>query len=258
MQAFLDDDHDPWTLSQCSAGDLTSKYQIPMGTAVRLLHSMRDSTTKDATGKSSLVQRKSSNRVVAHHVATAILSFLEVGELPYVRKSLMYKVLARKEAQGLLQAARKKENVIPFVSGLQHEKVQKMQRWAWGLVGSKRWQWQAEQTMEVRRRSSAAIGHAAPREARNYHLPSWLPSRSRVHVQPLSGEVDESITSMCTNSKPLDITAVGHTLISVTGKHGQGQYIESSGSEIDEDSEINIRKSDVPMWHHIHAPVERS
>lgn len=81
MQALLDDDHDPWTLCQCSAGDLVSKYQIPMGTAVRLLHSLRDRAGKDATGKSSFVQCKSSNRVIAHHVASAILSLLEVSSL---------------------------------------------------------------------------------------------------------------------------------------------------------------------------------
>lgn len=79
MQAMLDDDQDPWTICQCSAADLVSNYKIPMGTAVRLLHSMRVNAGKDAMGKGSLVQRKSSNRVVAHHVATAILSLLEVS-----------------------------------------------------------------------------------------------------------------------------------------------------------------------------------
>lgn len=91
MQALLDDDHDPWTLCQCSAGDLVSKYQIPMGTAVRLLHSMRDRAGKDATGTSSLVQRKSSNRVIAHHVATAILSLLEVSCISFTHGTPLVK-----------------------------------------------------------------------------------------------------------------------------------------------------------------------
>eukprot|EP00892_Ulva_mutabilis_P006747 jgi/Ulvmu1/4444/UM002_0169.1 len=221
LQALLDDDHDPWTLCQCSAGDLVSKYHIPMGTAVRLLHSMRDSTQTD-TGKGSWVQRKSSNRIIAHHVATAILTMIEMA---HKKQSATTTYLVK-------------------ASSLQQEKIQKMQRWAWRLIGSQRWQTDPLQLPEIRIRQ-AQVTAMPSRDTRNYHLPSWLPSLraggSRVHIQPQrdhdDGHADGSMYSSQTRAA-LDMSHLRGTYFSVAGKNAQTHYMESSGSDVDDDQGV--------------------
>lgn len=80
MQALLNDDHDSWTLSKCMPGEIASAYSIPMGTAVRLLHSLRCnliSAADEADGMT--LPRKCSNSIIARHVATAVVLLYQVG-----------------------------------------------------------------------------------------------------------------------------------------------------------------------------------
>jgi hypothetical protein len=78
VQELIDDDHDVWTISQCTPGDLKSVYAIPMGAAVRLLQDLQRKFTTVPDGLADPLPHKTSNRAVAMHVAKAVLVLLEV------------------------------------------------------------------------------------------------------------------------------------------------------------------------------------
>ena len=76
-QVLIEDDHDLWTLSKCSAGDLKAAYGMPMGTAVRLISAVQLRLLDEGPADQGKPVR-ASTRSVAHHVANAVLHLQDV------------------------------------------------------------------------------------------------------------------------------------------------------------------------------------
>eukprot|EP00892_Ulva_mutabilis_P006693 jgi/Ulvmu1/4396/UM002_0121.1 len=74
--AFIEDEHDAWTLSQCRARDLQSVYSIPMRLATAFLDDIRRGSESQGDMKPTV---HASHRIVAAHVSNAVSLFLEIA-----------------------------------------------------------------------------------------------------------------------------------------------------------------------------------
>lgn len=83
VQALMADDHDAWTLCQCTPGDLKAAYGIPMGTAVRLIHSIR--ARLEVVLEADEDKERANTRTVAFIVSSAVTTLLEVRIAPNLR-----------------------------------------------------------------------------------------------------------------------------------------------------------------------------
>jgi hypothetical protein len=78
-QALIDDDHDVFTILQCSPGDLKMVYGIPMGAAVRLLQDLHPKFKHAPDEVSVAMRHRTPNHTIAKHVANGVLLLLEVS-----------------------------------------------------------------------------------------------------------------------------------------------------------------------------------
>lgn len=135
-----------------------------------------------------------------------------------------------------------------------HHKINKMQKWAWGVIGSQRWHWHTakeHQLPEIQVHGRHETVPARSRDAKSFHLPAWLPSLraggygSKTHPlpRPVRGHTKMRMVSSGNDAAPGAVHD-GFASSNAAGTAGQDNGTYNSGS--DDDDRTYICKPDMP------------